>query len=274
MLSLAQLFVLQELDKREAQSLNELAERTATHQSSVSVVVRRLVERGLVTWVADTEDRRRVQLAVTPAGATCSMNATRLWSCSRLERTACALRGSKRVVGASMTPEAPVRFTFLIAAVAGAALQTACTRPQPNSGMSPASASNAAGMSVGDTLAPLRQRAVASLLQRIAGRENEPAEKVFQNVKVLRGVPAGRFLEIMNDGFGHGLGVSCGFCHVPGQWASDQKPNKMVARDMIGMVNRVNTDLHGMSDLPDAKPTIGCITCHRMSPKPMLVNMH
>lgn len=67
-ISLAQLFVLQQLAEKPADSLNELAERTATHQSSVSVVVRRLVDRGLVTRVAATSDRRRVQIALTPAG--------------------------------------------------------------------------------------------------------------------------------------------------------------------------------------------------------------
>ena len=67
-ISLAQLFVLQQLAERPADSLNELAERTATHQSSVSVVVRRLVDRGFVTRVAATADRRRVQIALTPAG--------------------------------------------------------------------------------------------------------------------------------------------------------------------------------------------------------------
>jgi DNA-binding MarR family transcriptional regulator len=67
-ISLAQLFVLQQLADKPADSLNELAERTATHQSSVSVVVRRLVERGLVTRVAASTDRRRVQITLTPAG--------------------------------------------------------------------------------------------------------------------------------------------------------------------------------------------------------------
>jgi len=67
-ISLAQLFVLQQLADRPAESLNELAERTATHQSSVSVVVRRLVDRGLVTRVASPSDRRRVQIALTPEG--------------------------------------------------------------------------------------------------------------------------------------------------------------------------------------------------------------
>lgn len=67
-ISLAQLFVLQQVAERPATSLNDLAERTATHQSSVSVVVRRLVDRGLVTRRADTADKRRVQIELTPAG--------------------------------------------------------------------------------------------------------------------------------------------------------------------------------------------------------------
>jgi DNA-binding MarR family transcriptional regulator len=67
-ISLAQLFVLQQVAQRPATSLNDLAERTATHQSSVSVVVRRLVDRGLVTRRADTADKRRVQIELTEAG--------------------------------------------------------------------------------------------------------------------------------------------------------------------------------------------------------------
>ena len=69
-ISLAQLFVLQQLADRAADSLNELATRTATHQSSVSVVVRRLVDRGLVTRTAAPNDKRRVQIALTPEGKT------------------------------------------------------------------------------------------------------------------------------------------------------------------------------------------------------------
>lgn len=67
-ISLAQLFVLQQLTERPAGSLNELAERTATHQSSVSVVVRRLVERGYVSRTSSSSDRRRIEIDVTPAG--------------------------------------------------------------------------------------------------------------------------------------------------------------------------------------------------------------
>ena len=64
----AQLYVLQQLARSPAQSLNELAERTLTHQSSVSVVVSRLVARRLVTRTVSPEDARRVVLTLTPAG--------------------------------------------------------------------------------------------------------------------------------------------------------------------------------------------------------------
>ena len=67
-MSLAQLFVLQQLAERSANSLNELAERTATHQSSVSVVVRRLVEGGYVSRTTSALDRRRLEIEVTPKG--------------------------------------------------------------------------------------------------------------------------------------------------------------------------------------------------------------
>jgi DNA-binding MarR family transcriptional regulator len=64
----AQLFVLQLLADAPANSLNALAERTLTHQSSVSVVVSRLVGRGLVERKRSPDDGRRVELSLSPAG--------------------------------------------------------------------------------------------------------------------------------------------------------------------------------------------------------------
>jgi DNA-binding MarR family transcriptional regulator len=64
----AQLFVLQKLAEAPVQSLNELAARTFTHQSSVSLVVTRLVARGLVSRTAAPEDARRLVIALTAAG--------------------------------------------------------------------------------------------------------------------------------------------------------------------------------------------------------------
>lgn len=67
-LSAAQLFVLSRLSRHEGLSLNELSEHSLTHQSSTSVVVRKLVERGLVRRSTAVEDRRRHALSLTPAG--------------------------------------------------------------------------------------------------------------------------------------------------------------------------------------------------------------
>src|SRR3989442_1394745 len=66
-LSAAQLFVLHALAEGPALSLNEVAERTRTHQSSVSVVVQRLVDRGLVVRDSVAGDARRKGLSLTPA---------------------------------------------------------------------------------------------------------------------------------------------------------------------------------------------------------------
>lgn len=67
-LSGAQLFVLQKLAQMSAMSVGELAEATFTHQSSVSVVVSRLVERRLVVRKRSPTDRRRAEVALTSAG--------------------------------------------------------------------------------------------------------------------------------------------------------------------------------------------------------------
>jgi DNA-binding MarR family transcriptional regulator len=64
----AQLFVLQQLAAHPAASLGELAARTLTHQSSVSVVVSRLVARRLVARRASFADGRRIELSLTATG--------------------------------------------------------------------------------------------------------------------------------------------------------------------------------------------------------------
>jgi DNA-binding MarR family transcriptional regulator len=63
----AQLYVLQEL-RRGPASINELAARTFTHQSSVSMVVARLVESRLVTRSAAKGDARKLSISLTNSG--------------------------------------------------------------------------------------------------------------------------------------------------------------------------------------------------------------
>lgn len=74
-ISLAQLFVLEKLHQQSSSSLTDLAERTATHQSSVSVVVQRLVDRGFVSRTRSASDRRFVEIAITDAGRQVLSNA-------------------------------------------------------------------------------------------------------------------------------------------------------------------------------------------------------
>jgi DNA-binding MarR family transcriptional regulator len=64
----AQLFALKALAEQPSLSLNELARRTSTHQSTVSVVVKRLVAARLVSRLTAADDARRLELAATAKG--------------------------------------------------------------------------------------------------------------------------------------------------------------------------------------------------------------
>jgi hypothetical protein len=118
-----------------------------------------------------------------------------------------------------------------------------------------------------------RDSAAANILRSIAGRENQPAESVFKNIKIFKGIPAGRLVNIMNMGFGRSLGVSCGFCHVPGKWDLDDKEEKNTARLMFAMVQTINRDYIAKVPTDPARasppPVVNCFTCHRGNSRPM-----
>lgn len=106
---------------------------------------------------------------------------------------------------------------------------------------------------------------VAEVLKTIAGKENEPAEKVFKNVQLMKTVTAGQLVAAMDQGIGRGTGKGCNDCHVTTDWASDTLARKKTARTMLGIVNDINTTLlprmgPGRGGQPRA---ISCITCHR-----------
>jgi DNA-binding MarR family transcriptional regulator len=64
----AQLFALQQIAEHPDASINDVAALTCTHQSSVSVVIQRLVRQRLVAKVPSSQDRRRQRLGVTAKG--------------------------------------------------------------------------------------------------------------------------------------------------------------------------------------------------------------
>jgi hypothetical protein len=65
--------------------------------------------------------------------------------------------------------------------------------------------------------------------------------------------------------FRTGLGVRCEFCHVQGNDASDEKPQKLTARKMIAMTQEIN------AKFPDtSKVHVSCYTCHRGAKEPLI----
>ena len=62
-----------------------------------------------------------------------------------------------------------------------------------------------------------------------------------------------------------GLGVECIFCHVQGDFASDDYPKKTTARMMMRMVKDIN------AKFPDGETHVTCYTCHRGETRPRMV---
>jgi cytochrome c553 len=92
-------------------------------------------------------------------------------------------------------------------------------------------------------------------------------------VTVLTGLLAPQFQEEMNL-ITQALGVTCGTCHAPrGNFASDEKPEKLTARRMLEMTRGLNKQF-----FPDHKPKSGesvlgrvtCYTCHQGERTPKL----
>ena len=102
---------------------------------------------------------------------------------------------------------------------------------------------------------------LAELKQRLVGHEEEPAETFFKNIEILKGKKASRLPAMMSALTGL-LGVGCSYCHIPNEWAREDKPTKQTARKMFRMIGRINKeDFAG-------KNAVSCWTCHRGNPHP------
>jgi len=76
---------------------------------------------------------------------------------------------------------------------------------------------------------------------------------------------------IMNN-FKDALGVDCNFCHAPAKdssvhildFASDDKPEKEIARKMMRMTSKINKKYFNAAKDEKFKtlPAVSCITCH------------
>jgi hypothetical protein len=89
----------------------------------------------------------------------------------------------------------------------------------------------------------------------------KPAEEVYKNIQVMKGVPAPRLMGAMQF-FAKSLGVQCVHCHVPNEFDKDDKPTKNTARKMLNMVHQINGDNFPQNQV------VSCWMCHRGSAKP------
>ena len=97
----------------------------------------------------------------------------------------------------------------------------------------------------------------------------------YKNLKVLQqDITRANLLNSMKL-FSQSLGVRCTHCHVGEEgkplsafdFASDAKEKKIVARKMLAMVHRINSQDFGVKDFSQVKVT--CFTCHQGSVKPV-----
>jgi hypothetical protein len=99
-----------------------------------------------------------------------------------------------------------------------------------------------------------------------------PAQPPLQNLQVLpKDMPRAQVIQIMQR-FQLALGVNCGHCHVwtgtgvpTNDYATDTKPAKRIAREMLKMVNAAN-GLAGpavQANAQRAAQQVTCAMCHR-----------
>lgn len=96
--------------------------------------------------------------------------------------------------------------------------------------------------------------------QDAAKQEKRPAPNPT-NLKVLKVTTGAEVSQIMRT-FTGGLGVQCIYCHVQGNYASDENPKKGTARQMIVMMQKINAGFN------DGKMHVSCYTCHRGEAEP------
>lgn len=100
---------------------------------------------------------------------------------------------------------------------------------------------------------------LATLFTALAQDAPKAAPPAPKNLKLIK--PSD--IRTMMPAFRTALGVQCNFCHVQGDFASDENPHKEIARKMIVMAREIN------AKFPDGKDHVTCYTCHRGAEEPV-----
>jgi tetratricopeptide (TPR) repeat protein len=91
---------------------------------------------------------------------------------------------------------------------------------------------------------------------------NKPAQEVFKNIQVLKGIPGAQLIPTM-EFISSSLGVSCDFCHSKGSFEKDDKKTKQTARKMMQMTLWLNQKSF------ENQHAVTCFSCHRGAADPV-----
>ena len=103
-----------------------------------------------------------------------------------------------------------------------------------------------------------------------------PPDSLINTQVIPKSTPVMELVGTMRN-FTSALGVRCQFCHVGSEgqplgefdFASDQKRNKIVARQMMRMLAEVNKRLDTIPAKPQPAFSATCMTCHRGVSRPV-----
>jgi photosynthetic reaction center cytochrome c subunit len=90
----------------------------------------------------------------------------------------------------------------------------------------------------------------------VSAQDTRPAEQVYRNIKVMKGVPANEIAQGMHL-IEAALGVDCTHCHVEMRFDRDDVPMKDKARAMYTMMTEINRSNF------EGKKVVTCYTCHK-----------
>jgi len=139
------------------------------------------------------------------------------------------------------------RHTLIVAAASIAVLSCSSAPAKPSPTPNPAPSGGAAQQPGGpvvtlgarrpppsrDSLEKLRAIYVAQIMGQIAGHENDPADQVFKNVQVLKGITAAQLVQKMDKEYATAMSWNCTNCHrfaARGDFANDTSADKRRAR--------------------------------------------
>jgi hypothetical protein len=103
-----------------------------------------------------------------------------------------------------------------------------------------------------------------------------PPDSLINTKVIPHDTPVMQVVGTMRN-FAGGLGVRCSFCHVGEEgkplesydFAVDKKRTKLVARQMMRMVEEINKRLDTIPERPTPALQVTCITCHRGVNRPV-----